>query len=148
MSEFSSQFDFVMFCSRQSAFLQVFLSLIAALMLLLLYSGNAEAYSGLIPPDPDNPGKCVYRGDELKMGVNLGIAPCQRLTCHENGSILIEGCGRLRFESCNYGERIHLDKPFPECCKLRYKCKKADGTPYYIERDTFASEQQNKLKRR
>ncbi|XP_036338816.1 uncharacterized protein LOC118748466 isoform X2 [Rhagoletis pomonella] len=136
-----------MFCSRQSALLQIFVLLAGDLVLLLLYSTTADAYSGLIPPDPDNPGKCVYRGDELKLGVNLGIAPCQRLTCHENGSILIEGCGRLRIESCNNGERIHADKPFPECCKLRYKCKKPDGTPYYIERDTFASEQENKLRR-
>ncbi|XP_036338818.1 uncharacterized protein LOC118748467 [Rhagoletis pomonella] len=80
-----------MFCSRQSALLQIFVLLAGDLVLLLLYSTTADAYSGLIPPDPDNPGKCVYRGDELKLGVNLGIAPCQRLTCHENGSILIEG---------------------------------------------------------
>lgn len=38
-----------------------------------------------------NAGKCIYRGDELKAGVNNGIPPCQRLTCNEDGSILIEG---------------------------------------------------------
>ncbi|XP_030378263.1 uncharacterized protein LOC115626893 isoform X2 [Scaptodrosophila lebanonensis] len=49
------------------------------------------AYSGLIPVDPANPGKCFYRGDLLTLGVNDGISPCQRLTCYEDGSILIEG---------------------------------------------------------
>lgn len=39
----------------------------------------------------DNPGKCMYRGDVLELGVNNGIAPCQRLTCNKDGSILIEG---------------------------------------------------------
>ncbi|XP_011209490.2 uncharacterized protein LOC105230430 [Bactrocera dorsalis] len=136
-----------MLCSRQSAFLQSFLLLTGTLVLLLLCSSTTEAYSGLIAADPDNPGKCIYRGDELKLGVNLGIAPCQRLTCNEDGSIFIEGCGRLRIENCNNGERIHMEKPFPECCKLRYKCKKPDGSPYYIERDAFGSDQQNKLKR-
>ncbi|XP_067634651.1 uncharacterized protein [Eurosta solidaginis] len=136
-----------MFCSQERAFLQFSFLFIGALVLLLLFSGNIEAYSGLIPPDPDNPGKCVYRGDELKLGVNFGTAPCQRLTCYENGSILIEGCGKLRIETCNSGERIHSDKAFPECCKLRYKCKKPDGTPYFIERDSFASNQENKLRR-
>lgn len=112
-----------------------------------IYNFFAKVFSLLNPSLADNPGKCIYRGDELKLGVNLGIAPCQRLTCNKDGSIFIEGCGRLRIENCNNGERIHMDKPFPECCKLRYKCKKPDGSPYYIERDAFGSDHQNKLKR-
>ncbi|KAM8719762.1 hypothetical protein ACLKA7_005909 [Drosophila subpalustris] len=96
---------------------------------------EVSGYRALIPVDPVNPGKCIYRGDLLELGVNNGIPPCQRLTCHEDGSILIEGCGKLRIEKCNRGERINPSKPFPECCLLRYKCKRADGAPFYIERD-------------
>lgn len=90
---------------------------ITVVLLLFLFSpAQVTGYSGLIPPDegmwrpptpqwkvfrfcipfhtlnhPANPGKCIYRGDTLELGVNNGISPCQRLTCHEDGSILIEG---------------------------------------------------------
>ncbi|XP_034670766.1 uncharacterized protein LOC117903078 [Drosophila subobscura] len=101
-----------------------------------LAMAQVSAYSGLIPPDPSNPGRCTYRGDALESGVNSGISPCQRLTCNADGSILIEGCGKLRIENCNRGERINHAKPFPECCKLKYKCKHIGAAPFYIERDT------------
>lgn len=56
-------------------------------------SGSREniysIFIGFIPSE--NPGKCVYRGDTLELGVNNGISPCQRLTCNKDGSILIEG---------------------------------------------------------
>ncbi|XP_034481384.1 uncharacterized protein LOC117787045 [Drosophila innubila] len=105
------------------------------LMLQLLQFQVVSGYRALIPVDPANPGKCIYRGDLLELGINNGIPPCQRLTCNEDGSIFIEGCGKLRIDKCNRGERINPSKPFPECCLLRYKCKKADGAPFYIERD-------------
>lgn len=44
-------------------------------------------------------------------------------------------CGKLSIDKCNHGERINRSKPYPECCLLRYKCKKPDGKPYFIERD-------------
>ncbi|XP_017076937.1 uncharacterized protein LOC108111842 [Drosophila eugracilis] len=103
--------------------------------LLFLMLAQVSGYSGLIPPDADNPGRCIYRGDVLELGVNNGISPCQRLTCYKNNSILIEGCGKLRIENCNKGERIQPGEPFPECCKLRYKCKQIGAAPYYIERN-------------
>ncbi|KAI8033312.1 uncharacterized protein LOC128265730 [Drosophila gunungcola] len=109
---------------------------IAGTLLSILFA-QVSGYSGLIPPDAANPGKCIYRGDILELGVNNnnGISPCQRLTCHKDGSILIEGCGKLRIENCNRGERISPGEPFPECCKLRYKCKEIGAAPYYIERN-------------
>ncbi|KAH8258914.1 hypothetical protein KR038_003536 [Drosophila bunnanda] len=107
-----------------------------AIIALLAVVGQVSGYSGLIPADAENPGKCVYRGDVLELGVNNGISPCQRLTCNQDGSILIEGCGKLRIENCNRGERIKPGEPFPECCKLRYKCKELGAAPYYIERNT------------
>ncbi|XP_037933099.1 uncharacterized protein LOC119667833 [Teleopsis dalmanni] len=58
---------------------------------MMLLDSVCNAYSGLIPADPDNPGKCIHHGDTLKLGINPGNAPCQRLTCNEDGSILIEG---------------------------------------------------------
>ncbi|EDW45781.1 uncharacterized protein LOC6617620 [Drosophila sechellia] len=110
--------------------------LVIAGALLISMLSQVSGYSGRIPPDADNPGKCMYRGDVLELGVNNGIAPCQRLTCNKDGSILIEGCGKLRIENCNRGERISPGEPFPECCKLRYKCKQFGAAPYYIERNT------------
>ncbi|KAH8245464.1 hypothetical protein KR032_010520 [Drosophila birchii] len=108
------------------------ITIIALLSTLAQVSG----YSGLIPADAENPGKCIYRGDILELGINNGISPCQRLTCNKDGSIHIEGCGKLRIENCNRGERIKPGEPFPECCKLRYKCKELGEAPYYIERNT------------
>ncbi|KAH8284417.1 hypothetical protein KR018_005971 [Drosophila ironensis] len=108
---------------------------IAIAVTLILALGQVTGYSGLIPSDAANPGKCVYRGDTLQPGVNNGISPCQRLTCYEDGSIHIEGCAKPRFEDCNRGERIHPGEPFPECCKLRYKCKKLGAAPDYIDWD-------------
>ncbi|XP_030568569.1 uncharacterized protein LOC115768196 [Drosophila novamexicana] len=105
------------------------------LLLQLLQLAEVTGYRALIPADSANPGKCIYRGDLLQAGINNGIPPCQRLTCNDDGSILIEGCGKLRIEKCNRGERIHQSKPFPECCLLRYKCKQPNSAPYYIERD-------------
>lgn len=88
----------------------IYVASIAIILLQLL--AEASAYRALIPADPGacrlpeifsfpslirylnlavNAGKCIYRGDELKTGVNNGIPPCQRLTCNEDGSILIEG---------------------------------------------------------
>ncbi|KAH8415296.1 hypothetical protein KR222_002086, partial [Zaprionus bogoriensis] len=113
----------------------IFGSVAIILLLQLLQTAEVSAYRALIPANPEHPGKCFYRGDELKAGINNGIPPCQRLTCNEDGSILIEGCGKLSIDKCNHGERIHRSKPFPECCLLRYKCKQADGVPYFIERD-------------
>ncbi|ALC48973.1 CG15203 [Drosophila busckii] len=104
-------------------------------VVLLLLLAQVSAYKAVIPADAENPGKCIYRGDLLQLGVNNGIPPCQRLTCNEDGSILIEGCGKLSIEHCNRGERIYPAKPFPECCLLKYKCKERDGAPYFIERD-------------
>ncbi|XP_017872319.1 PREDICTED: uncharacterized protein LOC108619985 [Drosophila arizonae] len=105
------------------------------LMLLLQLATETEGYRAIIPIDEANPGKCIYRGDLLPEGINNGIPPCQRLTCNADGSILIEGCGKLRIDKCNRGERIYPSKPFPECCLLRYKCKRPDGVPFYIERN-------------
>uniref|UniRef100_A0A1A9VWN0 SVWC domain-containing protein n=1 Tax=Glossina austeni TaxID=7395 RepID=A0A1A9VWN0_GLOAU len=105
------------------------------LLLLLLMLQYAATYSGLIPADPEKPGKCVYRGDSLEFGTHAGPGPCQRLTCRDDGTILVEGCGKLSFQNCNRGERKYRDKPYPECCTLVYKCKKADGSSYYIEKD-------------
>ncbi|XP_016946127.1 uncharacterized protein [Drosophila suzukii] len=112
------------------------LPLVIAGALLFSMLAQVSGYSGLIPPDPENPGKCVYRGDSLELGVKTGITPCQRLTCNKDGSIFIEGCGKLRIENCNHGERIQPSDPFPECCKLRYKCTRIGAAPYYIERNT------------
>lgn len=89
----------------------IYVASIAIILLQLL--AETGAYRALIPADPGasqlpelqralltpslslflavNAGKCIYRGDELKAGVNNGIPPCQRLTCNEDGSILIEG---------------------------------------------------------
>ncbi|EDV95395.1 uncharacterized protein LOC6569292 [Drosophila grimshawi] len=103
---------------------------------LLLQLAEVSAYRALLPADPANLGKCIYRGDELKLGINNGIPPCQRLTCNEDGSMLVEGCGKVRFQKCNQGERIHQTDPFPDCCLLRYKCKRADGTSHHIEWNT------------
>ncbi|KAH8264722.1 hypothetical protein KR044_004210 [Drosophila immigrans] len=113
----------------------IFGSLGLCLLLQLLQLTEVSGYRALIPVDPANPGKCVYRSEVLQLGENNGIPPCQRLTCHEDGSILIEGCGKLRIDKCNHGERINPSKPFPECCQLRYKCKQPNGVPYYIERN-------------
>ncbi|KAH8419712.1 hypothetical protein KR009_001528 [Drosophila setifemur] len=111
------------------------LAQLAIAMALISMLAQVSGYSGLIPPDAANPGQCIYRGDILELGVNNGISPCQRLTCHKDGSILIEGCGKARFEECNRGERIHPGEPFPECCKLRYKCKRPGAAPDYIDWD-------------
>ncbi|KAH8265762.1 hypothetical protein KR026_012373 [Drosophila bipectinata] len=109
---------------------------ITVVLLLFLFSLDQVAgYSGLIPADEANPGKCIYRGDTLELGVNNGISPCQRLTCYEDGSILIEGCGKPRFVDCNRGERLNPGEPFPDCCKLRFKCKKPGAAPDYIDWD-------------
>ncbi|EDW75078.2 uncharacterized protein Dwil_GK19983 [Drosophila willistoni] len=112
------------------------LNLVIATALLMGTMVTVRAYSGLIPADPASPNKCIYRGGPLELGVNNGISPCQRLTCNKDGSILIEGCGKLAIENCNRGERINQGKPFPECCKLKYKCQQKDSPPYFIERDT------------
>ncbi|XP_016978633.1 uncharacterized protein LOC108044224 [Drosophila rhopaloa] len=108
---------------------------IAGALLSMLFA-QVSGYSGLIPPDADNPGKCIYRGDTLELGINNNISPCQRLTCNKDGSIQIEGCGKLRIVNCNRGERIFPGEPFPECCKLRYRCKEIGVAPYFIERNT------------
>ncbi|XP_037823640.1 uncharacterized protein LOC119612009 [Lucilia sericata] len=102
-------------------------------IILNIFLHKTEAYQALLPPGED--GKCTYRGDKLEVGKHSGSAPCQSLTCQEDGSTLVEGCGKLWIQNCNRGERVAADKPYPECCKLVYKCKNPDGSSYYIERD-------------
>ncbi|XP_059223969.1 uncharacterized protein LOC131997288 [Stomoxys calcitrans] len=116
-----------------------YLCLIAATfaMVFSLVSHDAEAYQMVIPAGED--GNCTYRGDKLEPGQQPGPVPCQRLTCNDDGTVLVEGCGKLRIENCNHGERVNPEKPFPECCKLVYKCKNSDGSSYYIERNAQES---------
>ncbi|XP_075157140.1 uncharacterized protein LOC142230376 [Haematobia irritans] len=111
---------------------------ITSAIVLSIVSHNVEAYQMLIPPGED--GNCTYRGDKLEPGQQPGPVPCQRLTCNDDGSVLVEGCGKLRLANCNRGERVNPDKPFPECCKSVYKCQKSDGSSYYIEKNAHESD--------
>ncbi|XP_055843353.1 uncharacterized protein LOC129910113 [Episyrphus balteatus] len=106
-----------------------------AFFVLTFLTLSSDGYSITIPADPSNPGKCVYRSEELQLGVNTGPLPCQRLTCNADGSVLVEGCGKIRLQDCNRGERIHIDQPYPTCCKQRFKCKRPDGSSYFQEND-------------
>lgn len=108
-----------------------------AFVVLTVLTISCHAYSITIPADPSNPGKCVYRSEELQLGVNKGPLPCQRLTCNSDGSVLVEGCGKIRLPDCNRGERIHMDQLYPACCKQRFKCKRPDGSSYYQENDVI-----------
>ncbi|KAM7347139.1 uncharacterized protein ACRADG_006800 [Cochliomyia hominivorax] len=111
----------------------VFVVFIVAICVL-----NSEAYQALLPPGED--GKCTYRGDKLEVGKHSGPGPCQSLTCQEDGFVLVEGCGKVWIKDCNRGERVAADKPYPECCKIVYKCKNPDGSSYYIEKDAADSQ--------
>ncbi|XP_055914956.1 uncharacterized protein LOC129948127 [Eupeodes corollae] len=106
-----------------------------AVLVLTLLTLSIDGYSITIPADPSNPGKCVYRSEDLKPGINIGPLPCQQLTCNEDGSVLVEGCGKINLKDCNRGERIHIDQPYPACCKQRFKCKRPDGSSYYQEKN-------------
>ncbi|XP_005189656.2 uncharacterized protein LOC101891839 [Musca domestica] len=106
-------------------------------VMLSQISIDAEAYQMLLPAGED--GNCTYRGDKLELGQQSGPVPCQRLTCNEDGTVLVEGCGKLWIQNCNRGERVNPEKPYPECCKLVYKCKNPDGSSYYIEKDALDS---------
>ncbi|XP_055909378.1 uncharacterized protein LOC129944169 [Eupeodes corollae] len=55
---------------------------------------------------------------------------CQNTNCHEDGSVTVEGCGRIPLPNCTLIEEGSLMKSYPECCEMTYQCIDEDGNTY------------------
>ncbi|XP_055911724.1 uncharacterized protein LOC129945818 [Eupeodes corollae] len=52
---------------------------------------------------------------------------CQTTNCREDGSIMVDGCGRISLPNCTLIENARLLKPYPYCCEMTYECVDANG---------------------
>ncbi|XP_055846736.1 uncharacterized protein LOC129912495 [Episyrphus balteatus] len=58
---------------------------------------------------------------------------CQNTNCREDGSIMVDGCGRISLPKCTLIEDGRLTRPYPDCCEMTYQCVDANESTYTKE---------------
>ncbi|XP_055846734.1 uncharacterized protein LOC129912494 [Episyrphus balteatus] len=103
-----------------------------ALILLAFFVG-CNGYSYIIPASFRTPGICFFNGRILPKGNSQVPMVCQNTNCRDDGSIVVDGCGRISLPNCTLIEDKSSMKSYPDCCEMTYQCVDPNGITYTKE---------------